>query len=148
MWNNSLRELWNIAPLRYAISHLNHAKGVYIINSKGIAYHQHEVLYIIKPLENPAPKGLMRYKGGSPPLMISTTASWWYTKPAAWINKKGTFGRQKFLFCWSWWRDLNPRPIDYESIALPLRHTSVFGGDAVVGKAFPSEIASDRRPNE
>ena len=24
----------------------------------------------------------------------------WYTKPAAWINKKGTFGRQKFLFCW------------------------------------------------
>ena len=25
---------------------------------------------------------------------------------------------------WSWWRDLNPRPIDYESIALPLRHTS------------------------
>ena len=26
--------------------------------------------------------------------------------------------------CWSWWRDLNPRPIDYESIALPLRHTS------------------------
>ena len=28
-------------------------------------------------------------------------------------------------FVWSWWRDLNPRPIDYESIALPLRHTSV-----------------------
>ncbi len=26
---------------------------------------------------------------------------------------------------WSWWRDLNPRPIDYESIALPLRHTSI-----------------------
>ncbi len=29
-----------------------------------------------------------------------------------------------FMF-WSWWRDLNPRPIDYESIALPLRHTSI-----------------------
>ena len=26
-----------------------HAEGVYIINSEGIAYHQHEVLYIIKP---------------------------------------------------------------------------------------------------
>ena len=27
-------------------------------------------------------------------------------------------------FFWSWWRDSDPRPIDYESIALPLRHTS------------------------
>ena len=26
---------------------------------------------------------------------------------------------------WSWWRDSDPRPIDYESIALPLRHTSI-----------------------
>ena len=25
---------------------------------------------------------------------------------------------------WSWKWDLNPRPIDYESIALPLRHSS------------------------
>ena len=24
----------------------------------------------------------------------------WYAKPAAWINKKRTFGRQKFSFCW------------------------------------------------
>ena len=30
---------------------INHAGGVYIINSEGIAYHQHEVLYIIKPQE-------------------------------------------------------------------------------------------------
>jgi len=34
------------------ISHLNHAEGVYIINSTGIAYHQHEALYIIKPQED------------------------------------------------------------------------------------------------
>ena len=41
------------------------------ISSKhSFGYHQNEVLYIIKPQENPAPKGLMRYKGGSPPLMI------------------------------------------------------------------------------
>ena len=26
---------------------------------------------------------------------------------------------------WSWKWDLNPRPIDYESIALPLRHSSI-----------------------
>ena len=31
----------------------------------------------------------------------------WYAKPAAWINKKGTFGRQKFLFCWLRRWDLN-----------------------------------------
>ena len=48
----------------------HHAEGVNIINSEGIAYHQHEVLYIIKPQENPAPKGLMKYKGGLTPLMI------------------------------------------------------------------------------
>ena len=30
-------------------SYINHGKAVYIINSAGIAYHQHEVLYIIKP---------------------------------------------------------------------------------------------------
>ena len=29
-------------------THKNHGKAVYIINSEGIAYHQHEVLYIIK----------------------------------------------------------------------------------------------------
>ena len=38
----------------------NHAKGVYIINSKGIAYHQHEVLYIIK-LQVDARWRVMRY---------------------------------------------------------------------------------------
>ena len=29
------------------------------------------------------------------------------------------------VLLWSWWRDSDPRPIDYESIALPLRHTSI-----------------------
>ena len=29
------------------------------------------------------------------------------TPTAAWINKKGTFGRQKFLFCWCGRQDLN-----------------------------------------
>ena len=27
---------------------MNHAEGVYIINSEGIVYHQHEVLYLIE----------------------------------------------------------------------------------------------------
>ena len=52
-------------------------------------------------------------------LMISTTASWWYTKPAAWINNKGTFGRQKFLFCWSGLRGSNPPPPPWQGGALP-----------------------------
>ena len=46
----------------------HHAEGVHIINSEGIAYHQHEVLYIIKPQENTrwrvmrySPEGLMIY---------------------------------------------------------------------------------------
>ena len=30
------------------------------------------------------------------------------------------------LSFWSWRWDLNPRPIDYESIALPLRHSSSY----------------------
>jgi len=36
-------------------------------------YHQPVGLDIIKPQGDPAPKGLMRYKSGSPPLMIYTT---------------------------------------------------------------------------
>ena len=32
----------------FGFSHLNHAEGVYIINSVGIAYHQCEALYVIK----------------------------------------------------------------------------------------------------
>ena len=49
-------------------SHPYHAEGVNTINSEGIAYHQHEVLYIIKPQENTrwrvmrySPEGLMIY---------------------------------------------------------------------------------------
>ena len=44
----------------FAISRPNHAEGVHIINSVGIAYHQHEVLYIIKPQED-ARCRVMRY---------------------------------------------------------------------------------------
>ena len=43
--------------------HFNHAEGVYIINSVGIAYHQCEALYIIKPQED-ARYRVMIYKGG------------------------------------------------------------------------------------
>jgi hypothetical protein len=58
-------------PKIFAFSHPNHAEGVYIINSVGIAYHQCEALYIIKPHED-ARWRVMRYKGGFPPLMICT----------------------------------------------------------------------------
>ena len=35
-------------------SHINHGEAVYIINSVGIAYYQHGVLYIIVAKENTA----------------------------------------------------------------------------------------------
>ena len=58
---------------------------MYIINTEGIAYHQHGVLYIIKPQADTRWR-VMRYspKGWwyTPHLV-----RWWYTKPAAWINK-------------------------------------------------------------
>ena len=66
---------------------INHAGGVYIINSEGIAYHQHEVLYIIKPQVRCT---LARDE-------IQPQRGWWYTphfvrqwytKPAAWIKKE------------------------------------------------------------
>ena len=50
-------------PKIFAVSHPNHAEGVYIINSVGIAYHQCEALYIIKPQED-ARYRVMIYKGG------------------------------------------------------------------------------------
>ena len=74
-----------------------------ISSMRSIVYHQHEVLYIIKPQVD-ARWRVMRYKGGEPPLMICTALRAVMIcqaeglSPAAWINKKGTFGRQKFLF--------------------------------------------------
>ena len=35
--------------------------------------------------------------------------AWWYAKPAAWIKKEVTFGRQKLLLFWRRVRDSNPR---------------------------------------
>ena len=49
-------------PKIFVFSHPNHAEGVYIINSVGIAYHQCEALYIIKPQVD-ARWRVMRYKG-------------------------------------------------------------------------------------
>ena len=71
--------------------------------SAGTVYHQHEVLYIIKSQGN-ARWRVMRYKGGSPPLMIyaslravmicqaygnpqSSASSLRGTPTAAWIKK-------------------------------------------------------------
>ena len=66
---------------------------MYIIRHEVAEYHPSENEYIslsgeylIKPQEN-ARWRVMRYKGGLPPLMIYTTSSWWYTKPAVWIKK-------------------------------------------------------------
>ena len=42
----------------------------------------------------------------------------WYAKPAAWINKKRTFGRQKFSFCWWKQQGSNLRPHGCEPCAL------------------------------
>ena len=39
-------------------------------------------------------------------------------------NQKGSPSAFGLPLKWSWKWDLNPRPIDYESIALPLRHSS------------------------
>ena len=135
-----------------AISHPNHAEGVYIIRNllRYIINAEHCISSSRRRIHagawwDTAPKGLM----------ISTTASWWYAKPAAWINKKGTFGRKssffvgggwwirttevsdnRFTVCplwplgkspiWSWWTESNHQPADYKSAALPLSHTSNF----------------------
>ena len=51
-------------------------------------------------------------------------------KAAAWGSNRCTSAKNKgypiwdIPCSWSWWRDSNPRPADYESAALPLSHTS------------------------
>ena len=85
----------------------NQGEALYIINSVGIAYHQHAVLHLIKPQEKYT---LTRDE-------IQPQRGWWYaphfvrrwyTKPAAWIKKEVTFGRQKLLLFWSRVRESNP----------------------------------------
>ena len=81
-----------LQPINQGVSLVYHPQLVAV-------YHQHEVLYIIK---SQAKCTLARDE-------IQPQRGWWYTphvvrqwytKPAAWINKKRTFGRQKFSFCW------------------------------------------------
>ena len=47
--------------------------------------------------------------------------AWWYTKPAAWIKKEVTFGRQKLLLFWCRWPGSNRYgyryPLDFKSRA-------------------------------
>ena len=43
--------------------------------------------------------------------------AWWYTKPAAWIKKEVTFGRQKLLLFWRKERDSNPRVLSHKLIS-------------------------------
>ena len=54
---------------------------------------------------------------------IQSRKGWWYAKPAAWINKKGTFGRQKFSFCWRRRRELKRhcRPLASRVVSYRLR---------------------------
>ena len=90
---------------------------------RSIVYHQHGVLYIIKPQ---AKYTLARDD-------IQPQRGWWYaphvvrrwyTKPAAWINKNRTFvGRQMFCFCWRRRRDLNRlrRPLASRVVSYRLR---------------------------
>ena len=61
-YNHSFQENYTTFP------EANQGKALYIINSIGIGYHQHEVLYIIKPQgkctlarDEIQPEGLMRY---------------------------------------------------------------------------------------
>ena len=46
-----------------------------------------------------------------------------FSQGSAITNKKRDSLRHPFS-CWSWWRDSNSRPADYESAALPLCYTS------------------------
>ena len=81
-----------------AFSLPNLAEGVYIITSEGIAYHQHEVLHIIKPQED-ARWRVMICKGGVPPLMIYAALRASMICQACGLDKKirclriGFFGR-------------------------------------------------------
>ena len=96
-----------VAQIRSAISHLNHAKGVYIINSKGIAYHQLKVLYIIKPH--------IRYtlardeiQGRRAALDDIHDCVVMIYQACGLDKQKRNFCLQKFLFCWHPQRESNP----------------------------------------
>ena len=65
---------------------------------------------------------------------IQPRRGWWYAKPAAWIKKEVTFGRQKLLLFWSRVRESNPpsrlgKPLYY-------RYTNPANGDSIITKAY------------
>ena len=52
-----------------------------------------------------------------------------------WIKKEATFGRQKLLLFWQGRRDLNPRIMESESMALPLGDTPITN-NSIISKAL------------
>ena len=73
-----------------------------------VAYHQHKVLYLIKP-QNNACRRMMIYSPNG--LMICTALRALMIYQACGLDKKeATFDRQKLLLFWHAKRDSNPRP--------------------------------------
>ena len=83
------------------------------------------MLYIIKPQENPAPKGLMRYKGGLPPLMIYTALRASMIYQACGLDKKIPKADAFGIF-WRRHPDLNWGIEVLQTFALPLGYDAVF----------------------
>ena len=83
------------------LSQINQGASLVYHSQRVAVYHQCEALYII------IAKAIQ-------PSVDDMHLRWWYTPNgddmpllSQWINKKGTFGRQKFLFCWLREWDLN-----------------------------------------
>ena len=62
-----------------------------------------------------------------------------FVRKGPWVSRYKT--PRTYIHYWSWKWDLNPRPIDYESIALPLRHSSVYLNIVAFLFAFVKRIA-------
>ena len=82
--------------------------------ARSAVWNHHEVMYGINPKEN-ARWRVMPYAYGD---YILTCGEIPYQSFGL-DNKKGTFGRQKFLFCWQGRKDSNPGHAVLETAVLP-----------------------------
>ena len=110
-------EVFDFLPMCSNHYILNRGEAVYIINSarncisstRSVVYHQAAGRYTLARDEIQPQKGWW---------YAPRFARWWYAKPAAWIKKEVTFGKQKLLLFWPARRDSNPRPLESESTAI------------------------------
>ena len=131
MWNNSLRELWNIAPFGRNVK-WNSPLHICEANISQRSYFTWALPYFTRRRRISLKKAhivlvdkCVLFSGGGWWIRTTEVSDNRFTVCPLWpLGKSPIFGLDCCPTEWSWWTESNHQPADYKSAALPLSHTS------------------------